>query len=305
MAGIIDRGARMKTTLEELQAFAAIVDRGSATAAADELGQTVSGISRALGRLEEKLGTTLLNRTTRRMELTEEGQLFLTRARAILASVEDAEEQLALRRQQPAGRLRVNAATPFMLHVIVPLVAKLRERYPLIELELNTDELFIDLLEQRTDVAIRIGVLKDSSLHARFLGTSGLRLLASPAYLARHGTPTTVAALDEHVLLGFSQPDSLNYWPVSDANGNPKYVKPAIAVSSGETLRQLALEDCGILCLSDFMTGPDIASGRLVQVLAEQTLPVRQTINAVYYRNTQLAARIACFLDFVAEHSGW
>ncbi|HEY9100857.1 LysR family transcriptional regulator [Chitinimonas sp.] len=295
----------MKTTLEELQAFAAIVDRGSATAAAAELGQTVSGISRALGRLEEKLATTLLNRTTRRMELTEEGQLFLARARTILASVEDAEEQLALRRQQPAGRLRVNAATPFMLHVIVPLVAKFRERYPLIELELNTDELFIDLLEQRTDVAIRIGALKDSSLHARFLGTSGLRLLASPDYLARHGAPTTAADLDNHILLGFSQPDSLNHWPISDANGNPKYVKPAIAVSSGETLRQLALEGCGILCLSDFMTRQDIAAGRLVQVLAAQTLPVRQTVNAVYYRNTQLAARIACFLDFVAEHSGW
>ncbi|GAB3266612.1 LysR substrate-binding domain-containing protein [Chitinimonas naiadis] len=295
----------MKTTLEELLAFVTVVDRGSITAAATELNLTVSGISRALSRLEEKLGTTLLNRTTRRLELTEEGQLFLGKSRGILASVEDAEEQLVIRRQQPAGRLRVNAASPFMLHVIVPLVGEFRALYPQIDLELNTDELYIDLLEQRTDIAIRIGVLKDSSLNARSLGSSALRLLASPGYLRDHGVPQSVADLAQHTLLGFSQPDSLNYWPIRDALGNELYVKPAVAASSGETLRQLALADAGIMCLSDFMTRTDRREGRLIQVLEEETLDVRQPINAVYYRNTQLAARIACFLDFVSSRSGW
>ena len=130
----------MKTTLEELLAFRTVVDTGSVTAAAEQLGQTVSGVSRALRRLEEKLETTLLSRTTRRLSLTDEGTVFLAQARQILSAVDEAEEQIALRRQQPAGRLRVNAAMPFMLHVVAPLVPDFRARYPQIELELNTNE---------------------------------------------------------------------------------------------------------------------------------------------------------------------
>ncbi|WP_399338435.1 LysR family transcriptional regulator, partial [Streptomyces sp. NPDC051658] len=131
----------MKITLEELLAFTSVVDSGSITSAADRLGQTTSGISRALSRLENKLDTTLMRRTTRRLELTEEGESFLSHARTIINSVENAEEQMAVRRQMPAGRLRINAAAPFMEHVIVPLVAGFRERYPQISLELNTDNL--------------------------------------------------------------------------------------------------------------------------------------------------------------------
>lgn len=294
----------MKTTLEELQAFAAVVDGGSITAAADHLGQTVSGISRALGRLENKLDTTLLRRTTRRTALTEEGQAFLQRTRAILASIEDAEEHMAARRRQPAGRLRVNAATPFMLHAVVPLVLAFRSAYPQIALELDTDELNIDLLERRTDVAIRIGHLRDSTLHARPLCTSRIRVLASPAYLRAQGRPRAVQDLERHTLLGFTQPESLNRWPLRGAHGDEWPINPAITASSGETLRQLALQGAGIVCLSDFMTVADRERGDLVQVLARDTADVRQPVSAVYYRNTQLAARIACFLDFLQERLG-
>ncbi len=293
--------AGMKTTLEELQAFAAVVDGGSITAAADQLAQTVSGISRALSRLEKKLDTTLLRRTTRRIELTEEGQAFLLRTRAILASIAEAEESVAARRRQPSGRLRVNAATPFMLHAVVPLVPAFRSAYPGIQLELNTDEMNIDLLERRTDVAIRIGLLQDSTLHARPLCTSRLRVLASPGYLARAGKPRSVADLAGHTLLGFNQPESLNRWPLRGAHGDEWPTVPGLTASSGETLRQLALQGVGLVCLSDFMTAGDRESGRLVQVLARDTVDVRQPINAVYYRNMQLAARIACFLDFLQE----
>ncbi|GLS06066.1 LysR family transcriptional regulator [Chitiniphilus shinanonensis] len=292
----------MKSTLDELQAFLVVVDTGSITAAARQLGQTTSGISRALGRLEEKLETTLLSRTTRRLELTEEGRAFLAHARAIVGAVDDAEEQMALRRQRPAGRLRVNAASPFMLHGVVPLVAGFRRRYPEITLELDTDDQVIDLLEQRTDVAIRIGQLRDSTLHARFLGSSALRILASPGYLAARGTPQAVSDLGDHTLLGFNHPDSLNQWPLRDAHGNGLRIVPDLAASSGETLRHLALGGEGLVCLSDFMTRRDRERGDLVQVLAADTLDVRQPINAVYYRNTQLAARIACFLDYLGEH---
>ncbi|KUY60373.1 MULTISPECIES: LysR family transcriptional regulator [unclassified Burkholderia] len=294
----------MKITLDELQAFAAVVDTGSITAAAQQLDVTVSAASRTLARLEEKLKTTLLRRTTRRLELTEEGRAFLQDARAIIESVENAEEQMLARREMPSGRLRVDAATPFMLHVIVPLVRGYRERFPKVELELNSNEGIIDLLERRTDVAIRIGRLKDSTLHSRRIGNSRLRILASPAYIEAHGQPRKVEDLAKHTLLGFTQPESLNVWPILGADGEPSRIEPGIWSSSGETLRQLALEGAGMVCLSDFMTAQDREAGRLVQVLARQTLEVEQPINAVYYRNTAISSRIASFVDYMIEVLG-
>ncbi|MBR8224124.1 LysR family transcriptional regulator [Burkholderia ambifaria] len=294
----------MKITLDELQAFAAVVDSGSITAAAQQLDLTVSATSRTLARLEEKLKTTLLRRTTRRLELTEEGRAFLQDARAIIESVENAEEQMLARREMPSGRLRVDAATPFMLHVIVPLVHGYRERFPKVELELNSNEGIIDLLERRTDVAIRIGRLKDSTLHSRRIGNSRLRILASPAYLEARGQPRKVEDLARHTLLGFTQPESLNVWPILGADGEPCRIEPGIWSSSGETLRQLALEGAGVVCLSDFMTAQDREAGRLVQVLARQTLDVEQPINAVYYRNTAISSRIASFVDYMIEVLG-
>lgn len=291
----------MKTTLDEMQAFIAVIDSGSITAAAEQLGQTTSGVSRALGRLEDKLGTTLLTRTTRRLQLTEEGDAFLAQARAIVASVEAAEEQIAARRERPAGRLRVDAATPFVLHVIAPQVASYRAQYPEVDLEINSSERYIDLLERRTDVAIRIGPLADSTLHARPLGHSRLRVLASPAYLQQHGIPASVADLRQHSLLGFNEPDSLNHWPLPGDTDALLHIQPAVRVSSGETLRRLALEGAGVVCLSDFMTHRDRDAGTLVQLLPERTVEVRQPIHAVYYRNTAVSARITSFLDHLAQ----
>lgn len=292
----------MKTTLDELQTFIAVVDSGAISRAAEQLGLTVSGASRTLARLEEKLSTTLLRRTTRRLELTEEGRAFLLRARQIIASVEDAEEHMAARRERPSGRLRVDAATPFMLHAVVPAVAGYRERYPEVELELVSNEGITDLLEHRTDVALRIGALKDSTLHARPMGSSRLRVLASPGYLERHGRPRQVEDLAAHTLLGFTQPDSLNDWPLAGRDSDYLRVRPDIRASSGETLRQLALSGAGIVCLSDFMSLGDIGSGALVELLPRQTLDLRRSINAVYYRNTALSVRITSFLDHLAEH---
>ncbi|MEN7530440.1 MULTISPECIES: LysR family transcriptional regulator [unclassified Cupriavidus] len=291
----------MTLTLEELLAFVTVVDSGSITAAAEQLGQTVSGISRALSRLEEKLDTTLLRRTTRRLELTEEGAVMLAHARQILGAADQAEEQMRLRRQKPAGRLRVNAASPFMFHVIVPLVGAFRAAYPEISLELNTNDQIIDLLEHRTDVAIRIGPLRDSTLHARPLGTSQIRVVASPGYLKAHGRPKSVADLSQHTLIGFTQPETLNRWPLRDASGSDIQIQPALTASSGETLRQLALAGEGIVCLADYMTDADRRAGSLAQVLPQDTIEVRQPIHAVYYLNTQLSTRIAVFLDFLTD----
>jgi DNA-binding transcriptional LysR family regulator len=305
----------MKTSTDELLVFVTVIDAGSITAAAEKLQQTVSGVSRALTRLEKQLGVALILRTTRRLQLTEEGELFLDRARAILAAMEDAEEAVTRHREQPSGRLRVDAATPFMLHCIVPHMTAFAARYPDIQLELTSNERIVDLLEQRVDIAIRIGALQDSTLHARSLGVSRRRVVASPAYLAAHGTPRTLEALRAHRLIGFTAPAQLNRWPLrlqreqegedtqgalfgDDANEGLA-IQPALAASSGETIRQLALGDAGIACLSDFMTAADRAGGRLVTVLDDALLAERQPIHAVYYRSAALAARVQCFLAFI------
>ncbi|BAO60130.1 LysR family transcriptional regulator [Pseudomonas protegens] len=289
----------MKARSDELQVFVCVIECGSISAAAEQLAQTPSAVSRSLSRLEAKLDTTLINRTTRRMDLTEEGRYFFEQAKLILDQMNELEERLSSRQRNPSGRLRINAASPFMLHAIVPYVAEFRSLYPDIQLELNSNDLIIDLLEQSTDIAIRIGVLADSTLHARSLGCSPLHILASPDYLARHGTPQSVAELAGHTLLGFTQTETLNHWPLRHVHGDRWQIQPGISASSGETLRHLALEGQGIACLSHFMTIDDIRAGRLQPVLASFNSGYRQPINAVYYRNSQLALRIQCFLDFI------
>jgi DNA-binding transcriptional LysR family regulator len=294
----------LKTNTDELQVFVAVIDSGSMTAAAETLQQTVSGVSRTLTRLEKKLGATLVRRTTRRLQLTEEGELFLTRARAILAAMDDAEETVSRRRERPAGRLRVDAASPFMLHCIVPHVRAFAERYPEITLELTSNERIIDLLEQRVDVAIRIGALQDSTLHARSLGSSRLRVLASPAYLAEHGEPRDIDELRRARLIGFTAPESLNDWPLRHGNAGYVTIRPTLSASSGETIRQLAIDGGGIVCLADFMTAADVRAGRLRPVLDDALIDVRQSINAVFYQSESMAARARAFLDFLAERLG-
>jgi len=310
----------MKTSTDELLVFVSVIDSGSITAAAEKLGQTVSGVSRALTRLEKKLDTALVRRTTRRLQLTEEGEGFLQRARAILDAMEEAEESVARKRRRPSGRLRVDAASPFMLHCIAPHMTAFSALYPEIRLELTSSERIVDLLEQKVDIAIRIGALQDSTLHARALGSSKLRVVASPAYLAEHGEPKSVDALREHRLIGFTAPEHLNRWPLRErgkragkgaskgasrtdrAGGKPEPLKiqPSITASSGETLRQLALSGWGIACLADFMTAADIRDGRLVPILGHVLLDERQPVSAVYYQSASLAGRVQCFLDFIA-----
>ena len=289
----------MKARSDELQIFVCVIECGSISAAAEQVGQTPSAVSRTLSKLEAKLDTTLINRTTRRMDLTEEGKYFFEQAKLILDQMEQLEERLSSRQQTPSGRLRINAASPFMLHAVVPYIDEFRRLYPDIQLELNSNDLIIDLLEQSTDVAIRIGTLADSTLHARSLGCSPLLIVASPAYLEKHGAPLQVADLSEHSLLGFTQNEGLNQWPLRYVHGDRWPITPAISASSGETVRHLALEGQGIACLSHFMTIDDIRAGRLKVLLGEFNSGYRQPINAVYYRNSQLALRIQCFLDFI------
>jgi DNA-binding transcriptional LysR family regulator len=290
----------MSLNSDALRLFLGVVDAGSLSAAAEVLGHTASGVSRGLSRLEEDLGVTLLNRTTRRMELTEEGKHFLPKARQIVASLEEAEECMRLVHQRPAGRLRVDASVPVMLHCVVPHVGDFRAQYPEITVELTSNDRIVDLMEHRTDVALRMGPLTDSTLHARPLRPSPRWMMASPDYIARRGAPETVEDLAGHEVLGFTHPESLNVWPLRHAGGSSYVATPTLATSSGETQRQLALRGVGIACLSDFVVREDIAAGRLVKVMEGVYSDYLQPMHAVYHRNTQLSRRIACFLDFYA-----
>ena len=291
----------MQTHSDELTLFVAVVEAGSFRQAADNLGIDNSVVSRGVKRLEQKLATQLLNRTTRRVTLTDEGEWFFRRAAALLDGMADAENQLISRRQQPQGVLRVDAATPFILHQLVPLIGEFRRRYPAIELQLESSDGFINLLERRVDVAIRIGELADSSLRALPLGRSRLRILASPDYLAHHGTPMQAADLAQHQLLGFSGSDALNLWPLMGNHGDRLPIEPQLKASSGETLRQLALAGEGLVCLSDFMTGEDRASGRLIEVLAACNSGASRPIHAVFYTDAQRNPRLRVWLDFLRE----
>lgn len=289
----------MKVTINELDTFISIVDEGTISQAAEHLNVTVSAVSRTLARLEKKLNTALFRRTTRRLELTQEGEKYLARVRSILKDLEAAEDMLIKNKEVPSGKLRIDAATPFMLHMIAPLIEKYSSAYPQIDIELISNENLIDLLEQRTDVAVRIGELKDSTLSATPLGLSQIRILASPTYLRKHGTPKNLEELVQHQLLGFSSLEKLNDWPIYDAFNNLFHIHTNIKADSGETLRQLALCGTGIVCLSDFMTQQDIKEGRLIPLLVSSTIKMQQPINLVYYRNRELSERVSSFIEFL------
>lgn len=290
--------------VDALLTFVAVIDTGSFSKAAERLGQTPSGVSRTMSRLEAQLEMTLMHRTTRRQDLTEEGAWLLARARRVLAELELTEADIVARRTQPSGLVRVNAATPALDHLLAPLAADFLDLYPLIRLELTSGETVIDLIEERADLAIRIGQLADSTLNARRLGNSGLRILAAPGYLRRHGTPATAGALAQHRLLGFNAPASLNIWPLAHGGGEGLAIDPAIAASSGETLRHLALSGAGIVCLANFLTQDDVRAGRLVPLLTADTLAWSQPVWAVFYKQGLLAPRVKALVDFLAARLG-
>ncbi|MGB5447222.1 MAG: LysR substrate-binding domain-containing protein, partial [Psychromonas sp.] len=240
---------------------------------------------------------TILNRTTRRIELTDEGRQFVDAVRVGLLQIQQAEEDLVSRGELPAGRLRIDAASPFVFHQLVPLIQPFKKAFPDIQLELTSNEGFVDLLEKRTDLAIRIGKLSDSTLHARPLGKSLLYMVASPEYLAKRGLPEQVGDLSSHQLIGFTGAKVLNRWPLAGSD----YIEPTLTASNSETVRQLALAGNGIACLSGFMVNKDIAAGRLIPILEQGKLlnTDREQINAVFYKSSSVARRISAFIDFI------
>ncbi|MEZ8949736.1 LysR substrate-binding domain-containing protein [Vibrio sp. 10N.222.51.E8] len=287
----------MLTRSDDLEMVLTVVDAGGFSAAAEALDVQVAKVSRSVSKVELQLGVSIFNRTTRRVELTEEGRQFVDSVRVGLQMIQSAEEEIVSRGELPKGRLRVDAASPFVFHQLVPLVQSFKEAYPDIELELTSNEGFVDLLEKRTDVAIRIGKLSDSTLHARPLGKSLLHIVASPDYLAKRGVPTKPEDLSSHQIVGFAGNKVLNHWPLP----NQSDVAPTVTASNGETVRQLALAGNGIACLSGFMVQEDMAAGRLIPILEQDKLANtdRERVNAVYYKSSSVSKRISAFIDFI------
>ena len=294
----------MKTTSEELMVFVQVVENGSFSRAAVQLAMANSAVSRVVKRLEEKLGVNLINRTTRQLRLTEEGSQYFRRVQKILQEMAAAEAEMLAVHEVPQGGLRVDSAMPMVLHLLVPLAAKFNERYPHIQLSLVSSEGYINLIERKVDIALRAGELDDSGLRARHLFDSHFRIVASPEYLEKHGTPQSTEELANHQCLGFTEPSSINTWAVSDAQGNPYKISPHFTASSGEILRSLCLSGCGIACLSDFLVDNDIAEGKLIPLLVEQTSNTPLPFNAVYYSDKAVNLRLRVFLDFLIEELG-
>lgn len=290
----------MKSTFEELNTFVCIVNSGSIVAAAEQLSQTNSGVSRALQRLENKLNVTLIERTTRKLKLTQEGQLFLNKARKILNDLNEAEESLLKSDNDTSGIIRVDSATPFVLHVLAPLIKEFHQLYPNIEIELNTNDQIIDLLEHKTDVAFRFGELTDSSLHAKLICKSRLYIVASPEYIQQNGIPKYPEELLNHDVIGFSKVTHLNTWPIQ-INHQAVTVAPKFSASNGETVRHLVLDGLGIACLSAFMVHQDISNGRLVALFEDQIEHHFQSIHAVYYQQEHIPKRLRLFIEYLAS----
>ena len=282
---------------EDLEMFLTVVDSGSFSAAANLLDQQVAKVSRAVSRLENTLQCTLLNRTTRRLELTEEGHTFIKYARDGLNTLQTGEEAIKLLKQAPSGKLRIDAASPFVLHQLVPRIDEFTKQYPHITLDITSHDSIIDLLEHKTDLAIRIGDLKDSNLNAKKLGVSKLYLVASPAYLKTALGISKISDLNQHKLIGFTDSPKLNNWPLKSTTN----LKFNLMASSGETVRQLCLANQGVALLSHFMIGDDLKTGKLIEVLPNSIITPnnREVVQAVYYKNSAISSRIVAFLDFI------
>jgi DNA-binding transcriptional LysR family regulator len=291
----------MKASSDELKVFVSVVESGSFSRAAEQLKMANSAVSRTVKKLESKLGIALLTRTTRQLALTQEGERYFRHVQRFLQEMTTAESDLIESLQAPKGLLRVDAATPVILHLLMPMIKPFRLRYPDVTLSLISSESFINLIERKVDIAIRAGNLTDSTLRARLLFRSFRKMVASPAYLREHGTPQTVAELDNHHCLGFDDSPRLNRWPVSRESGELYDISWAISSNSGETIKQLCLTGNGIACLSDYMIDREVAEGKLVEVLADQRLPVEMPFHAVYYSDIGVSQRVRAFIDFLSE----
>lgn len=286
----------------EIEAFLRSIEGGSFAAAAKVLRQTPSAVSRSVARLEARLGVRLLTRTTRSLSITPEGERFRLQAQKLLLELDELERSFAADKSEPRGRLRVSASTPFGIHQLIPVLPEFLQRYPKITVDLSLSDAVVDLVGERTDVAIRHGPLRDSSLRARKLGSSRWKVVASPEYLQRHGTPRTPADLEAHNCLNFNYRRAVEGWTFLTGNRTKQYhFAGNFLGNSGEALRLMAMGGAGVARMADFLVGADIRAGHLVSLLEDYIKADSEDVHALYIGHSRLATRVRVFMDFLVE----
>ena len=290
----------------DLGFFSTLAGAGSLSAAARELGVTTPAVSKHLALIESRLGLSLVNRTTRRMSLTPEGEVYLQHARRILGDIDDMQHLLGASKAMPTGLLRVNATLGFGRSQIAPLISRFVRRHPQVEVQLQLSVNPPPLTDDAFDVCIRFGPPPDARVIARHVAPNRRLLCAAPAYLARRGTPKVPADLARHNCIGIRQgEEAYGVWRLSSGRGRHARteavrIRGNLTTNDGEIAVNWALDGHGILMRAEWDIERWLKSGRLVQVLPQYSTPDAD-IHAVYPQRHQLAARVKAFVDFVAQ----
>lgn len=284
-----------------ITAFVSVIENGSFARAAEKLGQSVSAVSRRVAELEEHLDARLLNRTTRRLSLTETGRAFHERAVQLLADLEEAEQGASAGGVTPRGTLKLTAPITYGIRVLAPIVAAFAAKYDQVRVDVDLSDRVVDLVDEGFDLAVRIGEIRSQFLVARRIGATSLVCCAAPSYLERHGTPRTPDDLARHSCLTYEYAATRHQWRFIGADGGDRVVRIGgpLHANNGRMLGALAVEGAGIVCEPDFILAPDLERGALVPILTDWTLP-SIAIHAAYPSRRHLSAKVRAFVDFLA-----
>lgn len=285
----------------EMRAFVRVVEQQSFAAAATTLALSPSAVSKLVTRLEDRLGVQLLQRTTRRLSLTAEGDLYFGRARQILTDIEETEIEVSRSRAAPRGRLRINTSNGFGIHQLAPALPDFIARYPEIEIDLTITDRIVDIAVDPADVTIRAGPIGEVSVGSRKISDFERAICAAPSYLARHGTPQTAADLARHLCIVMSSQGPYR-WPFRGGSGIEQVeITRRIVVDNSEAALQLALNGGGILRLGDMLVADPIAQGTLVPLLTQTHHAEPLQLTALYREGRQRLPKVRVFLDFLEE----
>ena len=286
----------------EMRAFVRVVEQQSFSAAAASLGLTPSAVSRLVSKLEDRLGVRLLRRTTRRLTLTSEGEVYFARARSIIGDIEDVETEVRKLRGAPRGRLTINTSNAFGIHQLVPALPDFLQRYSEIEVELSFADRTVDLIAEYADVAIRAGQINEVSLRAQKFAEFERIVCAAPSYLESRGVPRKPADLAKHVCI-VTVPSSP--WTFHTREGIESLnILPRVTSDNGEAALQLALDGVGIARLADVIVGEAIRRGQLVQLLTDVHRRELVPLSALYAPGRHRLPKVSVFLDFLVERFG-
>jgi DNA-binding transcriptional LysR family regulator len=285
----------------EMKTFAAVVDGGSFVQAADALEMSKPAVSRHVAELEQRLGVRLLQRTTRKLSLTEEGRLFYGRCKTVLADVEVAEEEITSQSIAVKGLIKVNVPVSFGLLELAPLWPDFMSKYPDVELDITLADRMVDLVEEGYDIAVRIARLPNSSLVSRKLASTRLVLCASPAYLKKHGKPKHPSELADHAVLSYSLLATGDQWSFEGPEGHVSVtVKPVMRTNSGDTCIAAARKHKGVVLQPSFMVNADLQSGALVELMPSYR-SIEFGIFAVYPTRQYVSPKVRALIDFLAK----